>query len=140
MKLIAKALREQIVNYYCSQNHPRFSVIRFSYRNQYVDVHRMKHKWSHAGAFRWIIGWRDMLNPESKIFRSVVRFWCTIYLHYFYVTILRDRELIGCISRLVQFFPRWIEKLKKSLFLCVGNITHNYTKISCWEPYYNISR
>jgi len=42
-----------------------------------------------------------MLNPERKMFRSS---HVAHDLSALYVTILRDRELIGGISRLVQFF------------------------------------
>lgn len=82
MKLIATILGVQIANYYRSRNRSRFSVTGFCYRNQYVDVHCVTGGLT-LMLFAEIIGWRDMLNPERKIFRSAHverfrRFVCAI--------------------------------------------------------------
>lgn len=79
-----------------------------------------------------IIGWRNMLNLERKIFRSSISTAC---LRYFYVIILRDRELIGGISRLVQFFHVKSDNGRKEPFYAVKM---SHTKIHHMENVYTI--
>lgn len=119
MKLIAITLGEQIVNYYRNRNRPRFSVTRFCHRNQYQRS--LYHRWSHADAFRW----NYWLARHAK-FGTKYLDCCTSPdfddLSAPFLTILRDRELIGGISHLVQFFHVELSDGKR-VFLCGENIT-----------------
>lgn len=91
--------------------------------------------------FAEIIGWRDTLNPERKIFRSAhVGPISTVCLRYFHVIILRDRELIGGISHLVQFFHVEQDDGERSLFMRRENITLLHENIVRGTSLHNIPR